>query len=601
MPRETCLYKKERGRYLEIRWERLVLCGYDRCAAALMATHAYLTDVALEDSPDAAEGATVWYSRSKSKLRQDMLNTFGEHSIDRGNQVLADLGILTIRPGEGVGKPDQYSFDYGLANQLLKEVDCRLVFPERRVPNNRKGGLARHRPVSENADGENNLPSAKTLTDRQRKRLRASAKTLTEIDVTDSFDEGSSPVSSLKAIGKAVKNSSPTPSQDSEPEPREELEQKTEPEDSASPEPYVISDSLIRTVRSRLKQIKGLSAKCNKQAMAYVERALEANPSGLSEDDLFIAIGEWGLQDYWRGYDSPLSALIKFLSEYEPAKAPAKASLALPVAKAPAIAPAPLSASLLPIEIEEWNELVTAAPPIPEWRPSVEPQRMLDQCRQLPEFGVGWQSVLLTCQKIHVARGSEASWLTPRWLLKKDKNSGVWNWYRVLTGEMNGLIAGSWSNRPSSTANSAIRVAEEEVWYRPSEGAGSVEGDGTTVDLKIRRQRRLKELRAAGKLPEHSRLGCRTSEGANSGAELGLSIREDGVDGAVFHHVSKIQIATFPVIELAAEAREDMLPLGNWKTVEGARAVSRDAVEQIVLRWHGTMLGPKPEGAKDAD
>lgn len=153
---ETCLYKNPTGRYLDIRLDRIQLCGYDRCAAALMNVFSRWTDYKLGDLRQRrVEGKDKpWVFLSKRQLRQDLLGVFGEPSIERGISVLKSLGVLSEREPEHIGLATWYLFDYETANRLLKEVIETTELPSNKCPKRRNGWTAQQASFGNNAEGQ---------------------------------------------------------------------------------------------------------------------------------------------------------------------------------------------------------------------------------------------------------------------------------------------------------------------------------------------------------------------------------------------------------------------------------------------------------------
>lgn len=78
----------------------------------------------------------------------------------------------------------------------------------------------------------------------------------------------------------------------------------------------------------------------------------------------------------------------------------------------------------------EWNRLVPAA--AMEWHPSLSPMAALQKCADNEVFRERFDEVCAISQKIHEARGADASWLTLPWVLKEKRGEGF-GWWKVLT------------------------------------------------------------------------------------------------------------------------------------------------------------------------
>lgn len=145
--------------FIEIRQDRVQLCGYDRCAAALIHVFAHWTDWRLNESKLKNKETEPWIFLSKRQLRVDLMGIFGEPSIDRGISVLKSLGILSHREPDYIGQATWYLFDYKKANTLLASVveTDDLLIPK--MPNRRSGFLAQKKlasaimPLGINAEG----------------------------------------------------------------------------------------------------------------------------------------------------------------------------------------------------------------------------------------------------------------------------------------------------------------------------------------------------------------------------------------------------------------------------------------------------------------
>jgi len=147
VPNETCLYRRPKGRFIEIRLDRVQLCSYDRCAAALMQTFAAWTDWRIKS---AKKGEEPWVYVSKRQLRDDLMGIFGEPSIERGIRILSSLGVLRIRQSEKICGATWYLFDYEKANQLLQAIPEESMDEPARHPNRRNGWKA---AFGNNAEG----------------------------------------------------------------------------------------------------------------------------------------------------------------------------------------------------------------------------------------------------------------------------------------------------------------------------------------------------------------------------------------------------------------------------------------------------------------
>lgn len=294
------------------------------------------------------------------------------------------------------------------------------------------------------------------------------------------------PVSLLPEKGqkKRVSNSSPTPS----------LESLPEPEKTNSPEwPYIPEDELnledpievflanaARRINRRCK-LPNLRAKAQGQMVSRLQELDASDATSLrrawivylNADSEWLRTAKWTLhaflnhptEEFWLKDVPGTELCAPALGSLGGAVAPEERGAPSPTPPPMSAAPAASQGLRLPQEIEAWNVLVPSAPMIATWIPSLDPQKALEECRRYPQFETGWQAILATCERIFRARGQvDASWLTPRWLLRKDAKSGLWNWYRVLVGEMAGLT------RPSVPG--ALASTEE---IRPTEGDGSEE------------------------------------------------------------------------------------------------------------------------------
>jgi hypothetical protein len=155
-----CLYRPEGGRFVEIRQDCVQLCGYDKCAAALMSVFSRWTDFVTPTCGD----QEPWLKLSKRQLRDDMMGLFADWSINRAISVLRDLGILKVKEQDDIGGRNSYLFLYEQANALLKDMEIQGE-PPKRIPNNRKGWVAMKSAACENADGEIFYPACENADD----------------------------------------------------------------------------------------------------------------------------------------------------------------------------------------------------------------------------------------------------------------------------------------------------------------------------------------------------------------------------------------------------------------------------------------------------
>jgi hypothetical protein len=120
---------------MDIRLDRVQLCKYNRCAAALMTVYANWTDWKLKSDPY----KEPWVFISKRQLREDLMGVFGESSIERGIAVLESLDILRTKRPEKVCGAIWYLFDYKRANELLQQIPEERMDEPALCPNRRRG------------------------------------------------------------------------------------------------------------------------------------------------------------------------------------------------------------------------------------------------------------------------------------------------------------------------------------------------------------------------------------------------------------------------------------------------------------------------------
>ena len=150
---EQCLYKNPNGRYLDIRQDRIQLCGYDRCAAALMNVFgAWTSWKRLELSKLGKKAVQPWVFLSKRQLRYDLLGTFGEPSIERGISVLSGLDLLQTKKPEKICGAIWYLFNYEKANSMLKEIVEETSMDLPKHPKRRNGWVAQQASLGNNAE-----------------------------------------------------------------------------------------------------------------------------------------------------------------------------------------------------------------------------------------------------------------------------------------------------------------------------------------------------------------------------------------------------------------------------------------------------------------
>jgi phage replication O-like protein O len=195
--------------------------------------------------------------------------------------------------------------------------------------------------------------------------------------------------------------------------------------------------------RAKLDKLRAKSSEviCNAVRRAEEERGAAAFRRAvivyLNHSD------DWLIKERW-----PIRHLLKYVDRYLPADlVPIPARLSPRHASAEASEDAnqhPASAdsmagslppvAAIPYAAQEWNRVVTAAPPVEAW---TKRDRSLDSAAADPDFISALPRVLEACQLAFQNKPpEEIDWLSFHWLLKAKRGESE-NWYRIARGEMN--------------------------------------------------------------------------------------------------------------------------------------------------------------------
>lgn len=123
MPRNSCLFRRPKGLFLEIQSDWLRYCGGDFCAAAVLHCLAVWTDWKAKeyDLEPGTEDCSLYLSAEQ--IHKDILGLYSVESIKRtGIPALEELGAITVERSCGVGGRNKIVLNVDAVNAALQSI-----------------------------------------------------------------------------------------------------------------------------------------------------------------------------------------------------------------------------------------------------------------------------------------------------------------------------------------------------------------------------------------------------------------------------------------------------------------------------------------------
>jgi DNA-binding Lrp family transcriptional regulator len=217
-------------------------------------------------------------------------------------------------------------------------------------------------------------------------------------------------------------------------------------EDLREVEPSVVShtpitEKSLKWVSQRFRNAgKKLAASEQREMMEWLGEVPNC------EEDVEASLAKFFLDDYWRQKGFPPSAyrgqFEKYLDlareESPAAEDPAQAKGPVGPKTPDTAPPSPAARQDAPVAqidyVARWNELVPAKP-CAGWSPSREPglALALSGFAKDVEFSSRFDEICGLARDAIANNELAPRFMDFRWLLRKDKETGAWNWWRLLT------------------------------------------------------------------------------------------------------------------------------------------------------------------------
>lgn len=378
---ERCI-KHQQKYHIQVRKEYVEMMDGDTCSAILIWLFDFLDDNETTRMRVAEEEGIPWIKASFSSITQSLLGLYAERSIRDRIHFLRGLGILKVAPHSG--KINLYQIDIDVLNEALTKRKIFTFDPGKiaGVPTDGKIAVEDETPAKPPAK----LPGSEDLS-----------------------------ISVLERRKDAAAADAP-------PEPVSE-ESQTLPEESVA----TFRDFRVVWEKALGRMSAGERGKATeyfssvRMSVAALTGAVERFASWLGKkknirDPLAFFFKN---PQSWGDFESPLvngSGLYRAKRWAE---------------KVDALPPSSVSATVDESEYpRRWNEVVKAAPI--DYSPRNGPRKPLLECIANPDFVSRFDEVCELAQRIHEARGKEASWITFPFILGNSNGKG-YGWWRVLT------------------------------------------------------------------------------------------------------------------------------------------------------------------------
>jgi hypothetical protein len=174
-----------------------------------------------------------------------------------------------------------------------------------------------------------------------------------------------------------------------------------------------------------MKRVKGITS-FPKSMRDVLARCVQSLDTGLTEDQILESFGQWSAEDFWRDYDTA-HKIRSFFAYVKNREAPRKSSP--PAAAGRQEDPPTAPTTSFP---EQWNQAVPERQVDPSYfRNGHAPEVFAD-----PSFGREFAKV---CERARAVIGAGGG-ITFSGLLKRDRDSQLYGWQRLLAGEYDWMI-----------------------------------------------------------------------------------------------------------------------------------------------------------------
>ena len=425
MSRESCLYKRPKGRFLEVREDRVFLCDNDHCAAALMGVLARWTDWRLKSIDDDESDDEPWFFASKDQFRRDLLKFYSKASITKSLGRLVQMKLLEIKDADHVGGKNCYLFNYELANKRLMAVPEVFEIEDGHGPwTDSSVTNISHEPRPILATPVTNISHAlirKKRTDREEPAEQEPAPPASgqSLSAEDLPKESASVIQTTGTLTTTNPDSATNPDPTPLPPPR-----RSAPISLDMTQAGGILDSDMVDDEQFFKRYKGCGFKGAKNPAKADKLKLSLKYRPVPSVDLEAALAAWKQDSWAEANQYPIHTFVSQLDRWiETGRCEAGARQDEPEAPRPQ--------SDIPREASSPPERVSrdyAA----EWQAEFG-----EKARGLILTGTGFvDNFDAILPKVRDLRKTpETTWLTLAWLLKTAKDGGGKNWEAVISGK----------------------------------------------------------------------------------------------------------------------------------------------------------------------
>lgn len=395
-----CLRRRTNFHWITIKQEHLQLCGYDRCAAALITVFANWTNKQLSNfrgGPNA--DAKPYISLSRKQLRQTLLGLFSLRSIDESVDFLVN-GLKIVSAEQCVGGKTKFLFLYERTESLLDALvpdevpDFLVDFP-----------LELHTEPLQICNGQEPAFSGNPCKN-AKVPLQICDGTLANLQGSEGCYKEEEKIS------------------------KREEESKEGASLSFSNSSHEAFD--IDGFRFYWKRQRG-SKKINKPDLAAAADKLEG--SGYYQPQILAAVDVFFQNDHWAQAQFPIRAFLKQLDEFVEQAEGAMVPEEAPVAPSPisAVRGAVPSASASPAaptlsRIDQWNSIVPDDMKVKEWSRTIDG----NDVRAAESEAMFRDNFAAICKKCVALRAVGMVDLNFRWLFRLSLSKP--NWHQVHTG-----------------------------------------------------------------------------------------------------------------------------------------------------------------------
>lgn len=419
----TSCVRHSNNHFVQLRQDYLEMFEGDQCCAALAWLFEFQTDNEMSRLRLAEEDGEPWLSMSVNRIQSELLDTFKARAIKLRVAFFRQHELIQVDSGKG-GQVNRYLFEGDLVSDFLSK--------RKRLP------FAECTPCTQVENSVNDIAEG---------AAECTAEGTAEGTTCTHYKEVEYRIQKEEELPPPVP-ATQTSSLDLE------------------DDPITFVQNAYKRENRRAK-LDNLRARSGERTCEGIRRA-ESQWGAVEFRGALIAYlsdaSEWLREKRW-----PVHVFLKQVGKYVPdsPQAPRASRQDGPgsiAAHASATyLPPPADAGLktgvvfpelpeLPFAAQEWNRVVTAAPPVDQWTRRDE---SLTAAVTDSDFLAALPQVLASCQSAFESQNaSDVDWLNFRWLLRKKDKSAPENWYRIRSGEMNWLRHKRGASSPARGSNS---------------------------------------------------------------------------------------------------------------------------------------------------